>query len=82
MSAKATIEEIGHFQYTFLQVADDIGANCLYLNNTLIHVSHKDFPQSCVVFEELKTDARKIPLSATEMNAVDGCFTCCSVLIK
>lgn len=80
--ARKVMEERGHFKYRFLEVPDDIGANCLYFNNTLVHVSREAYPKSCAVFEKLETEATKIALSATEMNIVDGCFTCCSVLIK
>ena len=79
---RMVIEETGHFKYDYLEVPDNTGANCLYLNDTLVHASREAYPDSCAVFEKLETNAKKIALSATEMNKVDGCFTCCSVLIK
>ena len=78
--AKKAIETEGKFQYDFIQCPDDIAANCLYLNGTLVHVSQESFPDSHSVFEKLP--GKKIALSAAELNKVDGCFTCCSVLIK
>lgn len=80
--ARNIIEEKGHFKYKFFEVPDNIGANCLYLNKHLIHCSQQAYPRTAAKLEELETDAKKIALSATEVNKVDGCFTCCSVLIN
>lgn len=81
--ARKIIESSGKFKYTFFELPDDIGANCLYLNGTIIHVSGNDYPASYKLFKENDTlTDKKIALSASEMNKVDGCFTCCSVLIK
>ena len=79
--ARKIIETEGKFKYQFLEVPDDIGANCLYVNGTLIHVTKEDYPRSYEVFEKFPAP-KKIALSASELNKVDGCFTCCSVLIK
>lgn len=80
--ARKVLEEKGRYKYKYLEVPDDIGANCLYLNNTLVHASKEAFPRSCPVYDKLETSNKKIALSASEMNKVDGCFSCCSVLIK
>ena len=79
--ARRILETEGKFKYEYLEVPDDIGANCLYLNGTLIHVTKQDYPRSYEVFEKFPAP-KKIALSASELNKVDGCFTCCSVLIK
>ena len=79
---KTLIQEKGHFKYRFYDIPDDTGSNCLYLNNTIIHVSQDEFPQACDSWERLDTPAKKIALSLSEMNKVDGCFTCSCVLIK
>ena len=78
--ARKLIETKGNFRYSYLEVPDDIAANCLYINGTLVHVSKEAFPNSSEVFKELPS-ARKVALSTTELNKVDGCLTCCSVLI-
>ena len=80
--AKKVIQERGHFKYSFYDIPDDPGANCLYLNNTIVHASREWLPHSCERFEELETPARKITLCGAELNKVDGCFSCSSVLIK
>lgn len=79
--ARKIIETQGKFKYQFIEVPDDIGANCLYVNGTLIHIAREDYPRSYRVFENIPTQ-KKISLSTSELNKVDGCFTCCSVLIN
>ena len=69
----------GHHKYNYLVCDDDIGANCLYINGTVVHVGADTFPKSVAVFEQLA--CRKIALSSSELNIVDGALTCCSVLI-
>ena len=80
--AKEIIQSKGRFKYRFYDIPDDPGANCLYLNNTIVHASSDWLPESCAHFEALETSARKIVLSNSELNKVDGCFSCNSVLIK
>ena len=79
--ARKILETRGKFKYQYLELPDDIGANCLYVGGTLIHVTKEDYPRSFEVFEKFPA-ARKVALSASELNKADGCFTCCSVLIK
>lgn len=79
-AAKQDIETKGKFLYNFISCHDNTAANCLYVNGTLIHVSPEDFPKSSSAFQQLS--GSKIALSASQLNKVDGCFTCCSVLIK
>lgn len=80
--ARRVIEQDGNFKYKFLEVPDDFAANCLYLNDTIVHASRDSFPKSCEVFEDMETDAKKIALSISELHKVDGCFSCCSVLLE
>ena len=82
MAARKVMEDKGHFKYRFYEFPDDTGANCLYLNGTIIHVTRDVFPGSCERYEQLETAAKKVQLSSSELNKVDGCFTCCSILIK
>ena len=76
------MQEKGHFKYDFYEIPDDPGANCLYLNNTIVHASKDWFPESYERFVQLETPAKKVVLSGSELNKVDGCFSCSSVLIK
>lgn len=80
--AKKAIQEKGSFRYRFYDIPDDPGANCLYLNDTIVHAANDWLPASCEKFRQLDTPARKITLSGSELNKVDGCFSCSSVLIK
>ena len=80
--AKKYMQEKGHFKYRFFDIPDDPGANCLYLNNTIIHASQDWLPDTYELFQKLETNAKKIVLSGSELNKVDGCFSCSSVLIK
>ena len=80
--ARKVLETQGKFKYQFVEVPDNTGANCLYVNGTLIHIAKEDYPRSFEVFEKFSAHHQKISLSASQLNKVDGCFTCCSVLIK
>lgn len=79
-AAQEAIISSGVVQYKFVLMKDDIAANCVFANGTLIHSSPEAFPNSASAYDHL--DCPKIPLSASELNKVDGCFTCCSVLVK
>ncbi len=76
------IEKQAKFKYSFFEVPDDTGANCLYLNKTLVHVSKEQCPNSFERYEQLDFGGKKVPLNASELNKVDGCLTCSSVLIQ
>lgn len=80
--AKRFIQEKGRFTYRFYDIPDDPGANCLYLNNTIVHACKEWLPNTHAKFQELDTRARKFVLNGSELNKVDGCFSCSSVLIK
>lgn len=80
--ARRVIEEKGQFKYNFYEIPDDAGANCLYLNGTIVHASQDWFPGSYERFKQLDTPAKKVTLSGSELNKVDGCFSCSSVLIN
>ena len=80
--AKKVIQEKGHFKYRFYDIPDDPGANCLYFNNTLVHASKEWLPNTYTQFQRLDTPAKKLVLNGSELNKVDGCFSCSSVLIK
>ena len=81
-TARQVVEEKGLGGYRFFEVPDDTGANCVYLNNTIVHVAREGVPSSYHEYERLDTTAEKVSLDISEFNKVDGCLTCCSVLIK
>lgn len=81
-AVRELMEKEGRFKYTYLELPEDTGANCLYLNNTLIHACGEWLPDSCRRYEELQTSAKKVALNNSELSKVDGCLTCCSVLIQ
>eukprot|EP00057_Strongylocentrotus_purpuratus_P032776 XP_788796.4 PREDICTED: N(G),N(G)-dimethylarginine dimethylaminohydrolase 1 isoform X1 [Strongylocentrotus purpuratus] len=47
------IESKASFKYSKVTLPDDVAANCVYVNRTLIHCSHEDFPESAKKFEAL-----------------------------
>ena len=81
-AARKVVEEKGSTRYQFFEVPDNTGANCIYLNNTIIHVAKEALPLSWEKYEKLNTSAKKVSLDMSELNKVDGCLTCSSVLIK
>lgn len=75
--ALSIMKEKGKFIYQFLSVTNDSEANCVYANNVLLHVAETDGEAN--PFKDLQCQRVSLPLP--ELNKVDGCFTCCSVLI-
>lgn len=73
------IKESTSFQYQTITVPDSDAANCIYVNETLIHLS--EFPKSVKVFEE-KVHCKRIPLNISEFRKADGSLTCPSIIIK
>jgi len=63
-----------------LVVPEDRAANCLYLNDTLVHLKERDIPKSYKVFHELS--GNKMELGNSELCKVDGCLTCSSLLLQ
>uniref|UniRef100_A0A8B9H460 Dimethylarginine dimethylaminohydrolase 1 n=1 Tax=Astyanax mexicanus TaxID=7994 RepID=A0A8B9H460_ASTMX len=84
--ALKTMQQMSDHKYDKLTVPDDLAANCIYMNlpdkgHVLIHCTPEQFPESAKVFEKLK-DHMLIPVPNDEKRKVDGCLTCCSVLIN
>ncbi|KAG8437226.1 hypothetical protein GDO86_008070 [Hymenochirus boettgeri] len=84
--ALKTMQQMSDHRYDKLTLPDDAAANCIYLNipskgHVLLHRAPEDFPESAKVFEKLK-DYMLIPVPNTELAKVDGCLTCCSILIN
>ncbi len=84
VDAKEAIKRDGHFKYSFLSVPDNFGANCLFVNGIIIHVSKDAYPKSCEVFDKFSCPgvSEKIAVNMSELNKVDGCLTCSCVLIN
>ncbi|XP_068445838.1 N(G),N(G)-dimethylarginine dimethylaminohydrolase 1 [Clinocottus analis] len=88
-SAQKTLkimQQMSDHRYDKLTVADDFGANCIYMNlpnkgHVLLHHTAEQYPQSVKVFEKLK-DHMLIPVCNMQKVKVDGALTCCSVLIN
>ncbi|XP_068095213.1 N(G),N(G)-dimethylarginine dimethylaminohydrolase 1 isoform X1 [Hyperolius riggenbachi] len=83
--ALKTMQQMSDHRYDKLTVPDDAAANCIYLNipgkgHVLLHRAPEEFPESVKVFEKLK-DHMLIPVANSELAKVDGCLTCCSILI-
>ena len=66
--------------YDKLVFPDGIGANCLFVNGTVFHVSRNDYPESCKVWETL--DVPRVEQSNSELSKADSALTCCSILIQ
>ncbi|XP_037530470.1 N(G),N(G)-dimethylarginine dimethylaminohydrolase 1 [Nematolebias whitei] len=80
------MQQMSDHRYDKLTVPDDHAANCIYMNlpnkgHVLLHCTSEEFPESVKVFDKLK-DHMLIPVSNMEKVKVDGCLTCCSVLIN
>jgi dimethylargininase len=65
-------------QYLFVCVPDQEAANCVYINQTVLRRSGKEFPESGKIFERVKLP--QIEIDASELSKVDGAITCCSLL--
>ncbi|XP_073499657.1 N(G),N(G)-dimethylarginine dimethylaminohydrolase 1 isoform X3 [Phyllobates terribilis] len=81
-----TMQQMSDHRYDKLTVPDDAAANCVYLNipgkgHVLLHRAPEEFPESVKVFEKLK-EHMLIPVANSELSKVDGCLTCCSLLIN
>ena len=75
------IEQNAFFKnYHRFVLPDGIGANCLFVNGTVFHVSEDDFPDSFRVWETLKVP--RIAQANVELGKADGALTCCSILIQ
>ena len=75
--ARVIIKNEGKFQYEFLSLPSNAEANCVFANDVLIYAVKGG--EEVSPFDALP--CKKVPLPLPELNKVDGCFTCCSVLI-
>uniref|UniRef100_A0A8C5QKG9 Dimethylargininase n=1 Tax=Leptobrachium leishanense TaxID=445787 RepID=A0A8C5QKG9_9ANUR len=84
--ALKSMQQMSDHRYDKLTVPDDVAANCVYLDipgkgHVLLHRAPEEFPESVKVFEKLK-DHMLVPVANSELAKVDGCLTCCSLLIN
>lgn len=81
-SAEAAWNEVqkkAKFQYEKFMVLEDKAANCVFANNTLLHLSATEIPGSYDTFKRLP--GQKIELENSELHKVDGSLSCLSILI-
>ncbi|XP_021936306.1 N(G),N(G)-dimethylarginine dimethylaminohydrolase 1 isoform X2 [Zootermopsis nevadensis] len=69
------------FSYQTLTVPEDIAANVLYINGTLIHRSVDEVPESCKVFAE-RVDFAQRTLNMSELAKAGSGLTSCCLLIR
>ena len=74
------IEQNASSSYNKLVFPDENGANCLFINDTVLHVTKEEYPESYKIWETL--DAPRIALPNSELSKADGSLTCCSVRIN
>jgi hypothetical protein len=70
------MKEIAEYKkYHVITIPDLHAVNCIYLNNTLLHCSHEEYPNSAKVFAS-KIDYPRIEVKNREFNKVDRYLTC------
>lgn len=75
------IEREATFSYQTLTVPEDIAANVLYVNGTLIHRSVDEIPESCKVFAE-RVDFARRTLNMSELAKAGSGLTSCCLLFR
>lgn len=73
------MEREATFKYSTITVPEDVAANVLYVNGTMIHRS--EFPSCTQVYEE-KIDYPRIPIKIWELSKPQAALTCLSLLIE
>ena len=74
------IEREAQHQYKRLVFPDDNGANCLFINGTVLHPPKEEYPRSYEVWQTL--DCEKVELPNSELAKADGSLTCNSVRVN
>ena len=75
------ITQKARYSYKKLSFPDDNGANCVFVNGTVIHPCEEEYPESYKVWQTLECD-KKIAVRNSEFSKVDGSLTCRSILIN
>ena len=74
------MKEISEYKkYQVVTIPEGPAVNCLYLNGTLLHCSHEEYPSSAKVFAS-KIDTLRIEMKNREFSKVDRFLTCRSLL--
>lgn len=68
--------------YEILHVSDIAAANVLYLNDTVIVRSSKEFPNSISKIRDRVGKGSIIEINMSELSKLDGALSCCSVLFN
>jgi hypothetical protein len=66
-------------KYQVITIPEVNAVNCLYLNNTLIHASSDEYPNSFKIFSS-RIDFARIEAKNREFSKVDRYLTCRSLL--
>jgi len=74
------IETLSPNKYQFLHVPDIGAANVIWLNDSLITRSMKEFPNSIDLIKERVGKGKVIEVNMSELSKLDGALSCCSVL--
>jgi len=72
------VQEKAKNEYKVVFVPDDLASNCVLVNGKIICHTMKRFPQSISKFQKLPVEL--VEIENTEVEKVDGAFTCCSLL--
>ena len=75
------IQSIAHFKgYKSVVFPDDNGANCLFINGTVLHPPEVEYPESYKVWQTI--DLPRVELPNSELAKADGSLTCNSIRIQ
>ena len=75
------IESTSHFRkYKRVVFPDNNGANCLFINGTVMHPAAVEYPESHKVWQTI--DTPKVELPNSELSKADGSLTCGSIRIQ
>ena len=77
--AWSEIESNGHHKYRKLLFPDNNGANCLFVNGSVLHPAKEDYPESFKVWETLTCP--RVAVQNSEFAKSDGSLTCNSIRI-
>ena len=75
------IESSASFKnYNCVVFPDDNGANCLFINGTVLHPPESEYPNSYKVWQTL--DVPRVEVPNSELAKADGSLTCNSIRIQ
>ena len=71
------IETKAKFKYERFLFPDNNGANCLFMNGTIMHPSRNEYPRSWELWQQF--NCPRIELENSELAKADGSLTCNSI---